>query len=245
MRTLSVVPVFSQTEMASAIVEATAAARGLQVRPAAEERYSSGVRWSRWDHPQPSSLADVFESYADAVRAAVNAGDPARPKIGDARCFTPEWHSYSVTSIHKPHPDLKPHGPLAIQLGAVAGRTLEWREFKPRYLRKIAEDDWSKSTDRSYWFNEASALLVHSPETYDELSEQYGGDIPGQEWVSRDQYYAVLFDLLLIQYHTALSLNRQVENVTLSLDEVERLKARMLVAHRPRGRVAFFLWRPW
>ncbi len=229
-RMMSVVPVFSETEMASAIVEVTAAATGAEPRPTVEERYSSGVRWSRWHHQRPSSLAHIFDNYADAIRAVVNARDPARPRVGDAHCYTGEWHSYSVTSVRKPHQDFRSDGPLVVQLGAVASRNPGWKDFKPDYLRKIAEDDWSKSTDRSYWFNEANALLVHSRRKYESLAAQYDGNIPGQDWTFPEQYYAVLFDLLLIQYHTALAVNRQVENVKMSPDEVERLKARMLVA---------------
>lgn len=229
-RMMSVVPVFSETEMASAIVEIAAAASGAEPRPVTEERHSSGVRWSRWHHRRPSSLAHIFENYADAIRAVVNARNPARPRVGDAHCYTGEWHSYSVTSVRKPHPDLRSDGPLAIQLGAVASRNPEWKTFKPDYLRKIAADDWSKSTDRSYWFNEATALLVHTRNKYESLHAQHDGDIPGQDWIFPEQYYAVLFDLLLVQYHTVLALNRQVEHVNMSPHQVEGLKARILVA---------------
>lgn len=230
-RTLAFVPAYASTEMASALVDYAASAEpGMEPRPASERTFSSGVWWSRWDHQVPVSLSDVFESYLVAVQAAVNADDPSSPRVGDARSFTPQWHGYSVLSVRKPHPDLRADGPLAAQLGGVVGRNPEWRDAKPDHLLETARQDLSLSMRHSYWVDTHCAAIVHSRLKYENLVSTHGRDIPGEKWIFDEQYLAAAIDLALVEYHTIVAINSEIENVTMDRRRVGDLRARMLHA---------------
>ncbi len=230
-RTLAFVPAYASTEMTSALVDYAASAEpGMEPRPASERTFSSGVWWSRWDHRVPVSLSEVFESYLVAVQAAVNADDPSSPRLGDAKSFTPQWHGYSVLSVRKPDPDLRADGPLAAQLGAVVSRNPEWREAKPDHLVETARQDLSFSVRHSYWVDTHCAAIVHSPLKYESLVAAHGPDIPGEKWIFDEQYLAAAIDLALVEYHTIVAINSEVENVAMDRRRIGDLRARMLRA---------------
>lgn len=229
-RALAFVPAYASTKMASALVDYAATADGMEPRKPSEQTFSSGVWWSRWDHRMPVSLSDVFESYLVAVRAAVNADDPSSPRLGDARSFTPQWHGYSVLSVRRPHAGLRADGPLAAQLGAVVSRNPEWRDARPEHLAETARQDLSFSVRHSYWVETHCAAIVHSPLKYENLVAIHGPDIPGEKWIFDEQYLAAAIDLALVEYHTIVAINSEVENITMDRKYVGELRARMLRA---------------
>lgn len=232
---LASLPRFQETELAAWIAEAAAAERGWEVVPPSSRQFSSGINWDRWVHEEPAALSDIFSLYQGAMLACLAAKRPKRPRQGEAQAFSSQWSCYPVVSVRRPSPRAFDFSDASAQeqLGYLVARGgPSGGRFRPEHLRAQASNDLSITPGERCWVNGALALLLVSAAERAEMASRYNGDsnIPGQDWVAKEQLLAAPIDFLLIQYHTAHALVAQINASPLSARSLHRIKARVLAA---------------
>lgn len=226
---------FNQTEVAAWVGETYATQHaGWQITQPDAERFSSGIRWARWQHDHPASLADIFDLYRVALLSSINAARPERPRSGVARSFATQWTAYPIVCVRHPDPRSfdRADADAQAQLGTLVARGTEGTKFRTDFLISQADEDLSLTEGQRYWVNGALTVLLVGEDQRARMVSRRGGntEIPGQDWIALEQYVAAPLEFLLMRYHTAHALVAQLNSVALAASHLHKVKARVLAA---------------
>jgi hypothetical protein len=235
---------FDKTELASWIVTASAQAhRGWEPVVPNSVRFSSGIEWSTWNHREAASMSDVFGVYQEALLRTLSLRELRRPEL-PYPSYATQWLCYPVVCIRNSDDRVFDLDDVEAQrqVGAFLARVGTYAGYRTAMLLNEAINDVSILEDQRSWINGGFAVTAISPARREEMATRYGGadKIPEQDWIWIEQQFAVPFDFLLLQYHSAQALLSQVTSLSLKAEDLHVLKARMLaVKSQFRARAPF------
>ncbi len=227
----------TQLEVARCIIEPQARPLGLTnskfEKAPCQTRFSSGIEWVKYEHLKDVNFVDVFESYREAITSAVQAKRP--PKISEpVRLRTPDWLAYPIIFVR----DISPacltgeafKRKYAKALVGILGEFRNWEEIRTEKIMENMSKDFSLTYDHSFYLGASHATVFYYGSHKSNLVEQFGDDIPGQEWLLEHFQISGLINVLLIQRWILHILDSELRVLSLNLNKLNVIKRNLLLS---------------
>jgi hypothetical protein len=195
-----------------------------------EIRYSSGVEWAKLN--TTIRLTDLFEMHRTAIICTLHHKRPWNLKQLNSWVRTPSWFAYPIVFIRRTEPayyggeDFKKEH--AKTLAKVLLRMEQAVELKPEIVKEIVSMDFALTDKNSYYVGQGHATMIYYQSVTDELVNQFGIDIPGQEWLYRYFQVSSLIEALLVQKWILFTIDSRISSLPDNLTNLNNLKKDLL-----------------
>ncbi len=183
---------------------------------------------------EKQALIDIFSWYRMTIASTVLGKDPANMDDFWKSFRTADWLSHpvvlirSLPSTHPTEDAFKQH--YQAPLAGILLRYENWKRLRKECVDEAVKGDLSITSDRSHYVGPSHTTVLYFGSYKKKLLDQFGPNIPGQEWLFDHFQSSVLTEVLLIQQWILHILDKELRRLPYSLRDLTSLKRSLTLA---------------